>query len=63
MDVTDFALTNVRKNCYTFIQNGNEVLPRFLIETAKRLMTSVHGTGVSAFLLQELSVISSAVQF
>ena len=49
MDVTDFALTNVRKNCYTFIQNGNEVLPRFLIETAKRLMTSVHGTGVSAF--------------
>jgi len=61
--VTDFALTNVRKNCYTFIQNGNEVLPRFLIETAKRLMTSVHGTGVSAFLLQELSVISSAVQF
>lgn len=62
MDVTDFALTNVRKNCYTFIQNGNEVLPRFLIETAKRLMTSVHGTGVSAFLLQELSVISSAVQ-
>lgn len=62
MDVTDFALTNVRKNCYTFIQNGNEVLPRFLIETAKRLMTSVHGTGVSAFLLKELSVISSAVQ-
>lgn len=49
MDVTDFALTNVRKNCYTFIQNGNEVLPRFLIETAKRLMTSVHDTGVSAF--------------
>ncbi len=49
MDVTDFVLTNVLKNCYTFIQNGNEVLPRFLIETAKRLMTSVHGTGVSAF--------------
>lgn len=49
MAVTDFGLTNMRKNCYTFIQNGNEVLPRFLIETAKRLMTSVHGTGVSAF--------------
>lgn len=27
--VTDFVLTNVLKNCYTFIQNGNEVLPRF----------------------------------
>ena len=27
--VTDSILTNVRKNCYTFIQNGNEVLPRF----------------------------------
>ena len=29
MAVTDFGLTNVRKNCYTFNQNGNEVLPRF----------------------------------
>ena len=58
MDVTDFALTNVRKNCYTFIQNGNEVLPRFLIETAKRLMAREY----QPFLLKELSVISSAVQ-
>lgn len=49
MSVTDCVLTNVRKNCYTFPQNGNEVLPRFLIETAKGLMTSVQSTGLSAF--------------